>query len=49
MHHKKLIPGTEFIAQIILYLKLSDKKSGYLININVPIFKVGIYRYVNKY
>jgi GxxExxY protein len=37
------------IAQIISYLKLSDKKLGFLINFNVPIFKQGIHRYVNKY
>jgi GxxExxY protein len=37
------------IAQIISYLKLSDKKLGFLINFNVPVFKEGIRRYVNKY
>jgi len=37
------------IAQIISYLKLSDKKLGFLINFNVPVFKEGIHRYVNKY
>ena len=37
------------IAQIISYLKLSDKKLGFLINFKVPVFKEGIHRYVNKY
>ena len=37
------------IAQIISYLKLSDKKLGFLINFNVLVFKEGIHRYVNKY
>jgi GxxExxY protein len=37
------------IAQIISYLKLSNKKLGSLINFNVPVFKEGIHRYVNKY
>ena len=37
------------IAQIISYLKLSDKKLGFLINFNVQVFKEGIHRYVNKY
>jgi GxxExxY protein len=37
------------IAQIISYLKLSEKKLGFLINFNVPVFKEGIHCYVNKY
>jgi len=37
------------IAQIISYLKLSDKRLGFLINFNVPVFKDGIHRYVNNY
>jgi GxxExxY protein len=37
------------IAQLISYLKLSDKRIGFLINFNVPVFKDGIRRYVNNY
>jgi GxxExxY protein len=37
------------IAQLISYLILSDKKLGFLISFNVPVFKEGIHRYVNKY
>jgi len=37
------------IAQIISYLKLSDKRLGFLINFSVPVFKDGIHRYVNNY
>lgn len=37
------------IAQLISYLKLSDKRIGFLINFNVPVFKEGIRRYVNNY
>ena len=56
--HKELGPGEIkaveillpiHIAQLISYLKLSDKKLGFLINFNVPVFKDGIHRYVNKY
>ncbi|MEI6900333.1 MAG: GxxExxY protein [Bacteroidota bacterium] len=36
-------------AQLISYLKLSDKRLGFLINFNVPVFKDGIHRFVNKY
>ena len=36
-------------AQILSYLKLSNKKLGFLINFNVPVFKDGIKRYVNNY
>lgn len=36
-------------AQLISYLKLSNKKIGFLININVPIFKEGIHRFVYNY
>ncbi len=36
-------------AQIISYLKLSDKALGFLINFNVPVFKDGIHRYVNNF
>ncbi len=36
-------------AQIISYLKLSEKKLGFLINFNVPLIKDGIKRFVNNY
>jgi hypothetical protein len=35
-------------AQIISYLKLVDKRLGFLINFNVPILKNGFKRYVNN-
>jgi GxxExxY protein len=35
-------------AQIISYLKLADKRLGFLINFNVPVLKDGIKRFVNK-
>lgn len=41
-----LLPVHE--AQIISYLKLADKKLGFLINFNVPLLKNGFRRYVNK-
>ncbi|OAV75456.1 GxxExxY protein [Bacteroidales bacterium Barb7] len=33
-------------AQLHTYLKLSDKKLGYLINFNVHLLKNGIHRYI---
>jgi GxxExxY protein len=36
-------------AQIISYLKLADKRLGFLINFNVPILKNGFRRFVNKF
>ena len=36
-------------AQIISYLKLADKRLGFLINFNVPLIKEGIKRFVNNY
>ena len=36
-------------AQIISYLKLTNKKLGFLINFNVPVLKDGFKRYVNNY
>ncbi len=42
-----MIPVYE--AQIISYLKLADKKLGFLINFNVPLIKDGIKRFVNNY
>jgi len=38
-----------YIAQVITYLKLSDKKLGYLINFNVPLLKDGFKRVVNRF
>jgi GxxExxY protein len=48
------LKAVEFIlpvheAQIITYLKLADKRLGYLINFNVPILKQGFKRYVNEF
>jgi GxxExxY protein len=34
-------------AQLVTYLKLSDKKLGLLINFNVPVLKEGIRRRIN--
>lgn len=36
-------------AQIISYLKLTNKKPGFLINFNVPFLKDGLKRYVNNF
>jgi len=36
-------------AQIISYLKLSNKRLGFLINFNVPLLKFGFRRFVNKF
>lgn len=36
-------------AQIISYLKLADKRMGFLINFNVPMLKNGLKRFVNNY
>ena len=36
-------------AQIISYLKLADKRMGFLINFNVPVIKNGFKRFVNNY
>lgn len=35
-------------AQIISYLKLANKRLGFLINFNVPLLKQGFRRYVNN-
>ncbi len=37
------------LSQILTYLKLSEKKLGYLINFNVPLLKNGLRRVVNNY
>ena len=36
-------------AQLISYLKLTDKRVGFLVNFNVPLLKDGFKRYVNKF
>jgi len=36
-------------AQIISYLKLTNKKLGFLINFNVPLIKNGFKRFVNDF
>ncbi|MCK6650689.1 MAG: GxxExxY protein [Bacteroidia bacterium] len=38
-----------FEAQLISYLRLTDKRLGFLINFNVPLVKNGIKRFVNNY
>lgn len=38
-----------FEAQILSYLRLTDKRLGFLINFNVPLIKNGIKRFVNNY
>jgi len=35
-----------WLAQILSYLRLTDKKLGFLINFNVPVIKKGIKRVV---
>ena len=42
-----LLPVHE--AQIISYLKLADKKLGFLLNFNVELMKKGIRRFVNNF
>ena len=36
-------------AQLITYLKLSDRRLGFLVNWNVPLIKDGIKRMVNRF
>ncbi len=36
-------------AQMISYLKLADKRLGYLVNFNVPVLKDGFTRFVNNF
>lgn len=36
-------------AEIISYLKLADKRLGFLINFNVPLLKNGFRRFVNNF
>jgi GxxExxY protein len=42
-----MIPVYE--AQLISYLRLTDKRLGFLINFNVPLLKNGIKRFVNNF
>src|SRR6187549_390376 len=35
-------------AQLISYLKLANKKIGFLINFNTPLLKNGFFRFVNN-
>ena len=36
-------------AQLISYLKLADKRMGFLLNFNVALMKNGLKRFVNNY
>lgn len=36
-------------AQIISYLKLANKRLGFLVNFNVPLLKQGFRRFVNNF
>ncbi len=36
-------------AQIVSYLKLADKRLGFLINFNTPLLKNGFKRFVNNF
>ena len=36
-------------AQLISYLKLADKRMGFLINFNVVLLKYGLRRFVHNY
>ncbi len=38
-----------YTAQLISYLKLANKKLGFLINFNVPLLKDGFKRFVNNF
>lgn len=38
-----------YTAQLITYLKLANKKLGYLINFNVPLLKDGFKRIVHEF
>jgi len=44
---ENLLPVHE--VQLVTYLKLADKKLGFLINFNVSHIKIGIHRKVNDY
>jgi GxxExxY protein len=38
-----------YSAQIISYLRLTNKPLGYMVNFNVPVLKNGFRRYVNHF
>lgn len=44
---EQILPVHE--VQLLTYMKLADKKLGYLINFNVPLIKDGIRRKINGY
>ena len=44
---EEILPVHE--AQIISYLKLANRKLGFLINFNVPLLKNGFKRFVNNF
>lgn len=44
---ENLLPVHE--VQLVTYLKLADKKLGFLINFNVSFIKIGIHRKINGY
>jgi len=44
---EQILPVHE--VQQLTYMKLADKKLGYLINFNVPLIKEGIRRKINGY
>jgi len=44
---EKVLPVHQ--VQLVTYLKLADKRLGYLLNFNVPLLKNGIYRKVNNF
>lgn len=44
---ERLIPVND--AQLLSYLKLSDKKVGLLMNFHVPVLKSGLKRIVNNF
>jgi GxxExxY protein len=44
---ENLLPVHE--VQLLTYLKLADKKLGFLINFNVSLIKAGIHRKINGY
>jgi len=41
---EKLLPVHD--AQLLTYLKLANRRLGYLLNFNVPVMKTGISRFV---
>lgn len=44
---EQLLPVHE--AQLISYLRLADKRLGFLVNFNVGLLKTGFKRFVNKF